>query len=179
VRDELFAASAHNTVACVECHTALTDIPHTKGRLLSAGSPAISCAECHAEAEEGYNEGPHGPVAQLGDTRAPACTNCHGNAHYIQRAEDWDAKEQAAACAKCHSGATDSFLGAWPGHNHPSPGFLSIAYFAGLFLLGLTAATLAFGIVLVELEMLQWLSSRVTQWLRDHVKKGASHGHSS
>ncbi len=161
-----FQLSAHGGRACLECHPNLSEIPHdrTLGTTAAAPSVAVSCANCHEEAAEGYREGPHGPVAELGDDRAPECVKCHGNAHYIQVVDQWPKEKQAAACAQCHAGAGTSFLGAAPGHQRPSTGFLSTPYFAGLFLMGLTAGTLAFGIVHTELEMLRWLTQRVSHW---------------
>lgn len=173
VRGWAFATSAHKEMGCVECHTDQTALPHQQDPALPAASSAVSCAGCHADAYEGYREGPHGPVAELGDARAPACANCHGNPHYVQSAQEWDETDQAAACAKCHEGAGPGFLGAWPGHRSPSAGFLSTPYFAGLFLMVLTAATLGFGIVHVELEVLRWLVARLARSRGADSAKGA------
>jgi hypothetical protein len=173
---QAFEASAHEGTACVECHSQQTTIPHdpvqpAAGLSVSAVGP---CLKCHAEAHEGYLESPHGTMANFGDSRGPDCAECHGDIHYLPLVEDWTDEDRAEACADCHSGATTSFLDAAPLHRAISPGFLSIAYAAGLFLMILTAMTLAFGIIHVELEMLRWLVRRFTG------KPGtetAGHGH--
>jgi hypothetical protein len=172
-----FDTSAHNEMDCVECHTVQSALPHPKDPALPDASATVSCARCHADAYKGYREGPHGPLAELGDARAPACTDCHGNAHYLQSIQAWKETDQVAACAKCHSGAGPSFLGASPGHRPPSAGFISTPYFAGLFLKILTAATLAFGIVHVELEMLRWFTHRLARWRGTHSAKDSDDGH--
>jgi hypothetical protein len=41
----------------------------------------------------------------------------------------------------------------------------------------LTAATLAFGIVHVELEMLRWLTHRLPRWRGTHSAKDADNDH--
>lgn len=158
-----FGASAHAGMKCVECHPAEAALPHVppEGLKLALYSGAVACQECHLDAYEGYKESPHGTMTKLGDARAPACGDCHGDTHYIQLIERWEEDDRAEACANCHSGATSSFLDAAPLHKHVSPGFLSTAYVAGIFLMILTATTLAFGIIHVELQMLRWLVRRV------------------
>lgn len=175
VRGWAFATSVHNKMDCVECHTGQDAIPHANADIAADAGGGVNCAGCHADADEGYREGPHGPVAELGDARAPACTNCHGNAHYIQPVDEWEEQDRVAACTRCHAGAGPGFLGASPGHRSPSAGFLSTPYFAGLFLMILTAATLAFGIVHVELEMLRWLAARLADRRGTNSAKGARH----
>ena len=162
VNPQAFGASAHKGMECVECHPAQSALPHVRPERpgLVTASLSVACGECHKEAYTGYLEGPHGPMAELGDARGPDCGNCHGKAHYLPLVQQWKETDRAAACANCHSGATRSFLGAAPGHQAASSGFLSTPYFAGLFLMILTAGTLAFGIIHVELEMLSWLVHR-------------------
>lgn len=158
---QAFGASAHKGMECVECHPARSALPHARPErpgLLNA-SVSVACRECHSEAYEGYLEGPHGPMADLG-ARGPDCGNCHGKAHYLPLVQEWKEKDQVAACANCHSGATGSFLGAAPSHTPASFESLSVPHVAGLFLMTLTAGTLAFGIIHVELEMLSWLVDR-------------------
>jgi hypothetical protein len=111
-------------------------------------------------------------MAKLSDERAPTCSDCHGDAHYLSLVREWKESDRAEACASCHSGATPTFLDAAPLHQSVSPGFLSTAYVAGLFLMVLTAATLAFGIIHVELEMLRWF----VHWLGHGRGRGATGG---
>ncbi len=159
-----FDASAHEGMECVECHPAQSALPHAQreGLGLLTASDAVACQECHSDAHEGYLDSPHGTMAKLGDDRAPTCGDCHGDVHYLPLLQQWTAHDRAEACANCHSGATSSFLDAAPLHKAVSPGFLSTAYVAGIFLMILTATTLAFGIIHVELEMLRWLIRRLT-----------------
>ena len=164
VERQVFGASAHKEMRCVECHSVQSALPHDpqKGPGLLNASDAAACVECHSAAHEGYLDSPHGTMAKLGDARAPTCGDCHGDAHYLANVQEWTTNDKAEACAECHSGATASFLDSAPLHKSVSPGFLSIAYVAGVFLMALTATTLAFGIIHVELEMLRWFVHRLT-----------------
>lgn len=171
VERQAFDASAHKRVECVDCHPVQSALPHPKPEALGlpGAGDAVACPECHSDAYEGYRDGPHGTMAKLGDDRAPACGDCHGNAHYVRLVQQWTEDDRAAACAQCHSGATRSFVEASLGHKAPSAGFLSTPYFAGLFLMILTAATLAFGIIHVELSLLRWFS----RWRGTHSARTA------
>ncbi|MEE8346775.1 MAG: hypothetical protein V3S20_05465 [Dehalococcoidia bacterium] len=163
VEQQTFSASAHEGMECVECHPVQSALPHAKreGPELLNASAVVACQECHSEAHEGYLDSPHGTMTKLGDARAPACLDCHGNAHYLPLVKQWTAHDRAEVCANCHSGATSSFLDTAPLHKSVSPGFQSTAYVAGLFLMILTATTLAFAIIHVELEMLRWFVHRL------------------
>ncbi len=176
VEPKAFGASAHKGLECVDCHLVQSALPHPKPDSLGRPGAAdpVACQECHPDAYEGFRDGPHGTMAKLGDDRAPACGDCHGNPHYIQLVRQWTEDDRAAACAQCHSGATPSFVEASLGHKPPSANFLSTPYFAGLFLMTLTAATLAFGIIHVELEMLRWL----VRWWRSRFVRTVGDGRS-
>lgn len=156
VQRQGFDSSAHKGMACVDCHAAESALPHVQreGPGLPNASGALACRECHSDAYEGFMDGHHGTMVNLGDDRAPTCSDCHGNTHYLPFVQQWTVNDRAEACAECHSGATTSFLNAAPGHKSASSGFLSTPYFAGILLTVLTTATLAFGIIHVELEML-------------------------
>jgi hypothetical protein len=178
VEQQKFESSAHKGMACIECHAAESALPHTQreGRAVLNAGGAAACRECHGEAYEGFMDGHHGTMLKLGDDRAPTCSDCHGDAHYLPLVQQWTKDDQAAACADCHSGANTTFLSAAPGHKEASSGFLSTSYFAGLFLMVLTTATLAFGIIHVELEMLRWFVHRLS---RARGARKTGHGHTS
>lgn len=89
---EKFKAGVHAETACVECHNDIEELPH-KQRLKS-----VECADCHDDAVEAVNAGPHGEKA---GEKAPTCIGCH-DAHYgkapAASAEDWNKKY----CLDCH-----------------------------------------------------------------------------
>jgi len=173
VNSALLEASAHGDVACARCHQAESRLPHRKTATpLSESERTIaSCARCHEEAYGEYMASPHGTMANFGDERGPVCNDCHGKPHEVRRLEQWDDEQRAGACAECHEGATPKFLQTLI-HDHPSAGFLPSAYFAGRFLMLLTAAVLAVAIIHVELDVLRWIVLRH----RDHATRGTDHG---
>ena len=153
-----FAASAHAKTPCTQCHTGQSAIPHPEtgpGQVAARTDEMAVCSSCHLEAYEGYSHTAHGTVENLGDIRAPGCTDCH-SAHKVTRVSDWGSDQRAQACAKCHDGANGSFAQASIGHREPSASWFAPSYFAGRFLLVLMASVLAFGILHVELDMLRW-----------------------
>jgi hypothetical protein len=156
-----FAASAHGEVACAKCHRGQTLLPHPNWQAVGAAdlADAVACQECHEDAAEAYMRSVHGTMVELGDARAPGCADCHGDPHTVRPAEEWTDSQRARACAECHSGATPGFTKALR-HGEPSPNSLAASYFAGRFLIILTAAVLAFGIIHVELQVLRWLAQK-------------------
>ena len=161
VEAKTFDASAHREVACATCHAGQERLPHADWPALGQPSraAAVACSECHEDAAEEYLHSPHGTMVELKDTRAPGCADCHGDAHSIQTVKQWSESQRAEACGECHSGATISFTKALR-HAPPSPNSMAASYFAGRFLLILTAAVLAFGIIHVELQLLRWLAQK-------------------
>lgn len=161
VEAKAFAASAHGEVACAKCHRGQSRLPHPDWRAVGSAdlADAVACQECHEDAAEAYMRSAHGTMVELGDARAPGCADCHGDSHYIRPIAQWTESQRAQACAECHSGATVSFTKALR-HDPPSPNSLAASYFAGRFLIILTAAVLAFGIIHVELQVLRWLAQK-------------------
>jgi hypothetical protein len=154
-----FAASAHGGKTCVACHADQSSLPHLLPGSTVGYQRATACQECHREAYDGYLESPHGTMAELRDSSGPTCASCHGNVHAVRPVKEWSDQDRAKVCAGCHSGAGTGFLQALS-HQAPSPSFLPTVYFAGRFLVILASASLAFGIIHVELDLLRWLVRR-------------------
>ena len=107
-RDDL-QHSVHRDKACVDCHTDVIEIPHTRT------PETVNCMRCHFEgntagAPQGriyaeFEASVHGRALAAGDERAPACQDCHGD-HSIEphaAATSPVARENiAAGCAACH-----------------------------------------------------------------------------
>lgn len=98
VTGEDLKGSAHEGLACVDCHSGIGEVPH--GEKLSP----VDCGACHEDAVKDVaasvhkKEGPGGPYA-------PTCRNCHG-AHKILRISDPTSSvhlsQVAATCGACH-----------------------------------------------------------------------------
>lgn len=172
IDSQTFAESAHGGEVCVSCHEAQARLPHEKIEPPVASKPGALvdviavCASCHQEAYEGYFHTAHGTVKNLGDTRAPDCVDCHG-AHNVRSIEDWTYDERGEMCAQCHGGADATFARSAIGHREPARDWFPSSYFAGRFLIILTAAVLALGVLHTELDILRWGIARATGYRRD------------
>lgn len=101
VRPELFAKSAHATVACVDCHRSIKEPTHP------AKLPKVDCAACHEKSVTQFAASIHG--APRSEARAPVakCATCHGTAiHEMMPAKHLDSPVSKfnllATCAACH-----------------------------------------------------------------------------
>ena len=169
VAPDAYYTSAHGDMTCVKCHTGQTALPHQKFN--SAGEPLIravdgtACRTCHNGPARHFLDSVHGTAIQLGDERAPACTDCH-SVHAVQPIRTWTASERAMACAKCHDGADAAFAGALT-HVEPTVDRLPIDFIATRFFGALLVAVVGVGILHVELDMLRWLKEKLTRKSRE------------
>jgi cytochrome b subunit of formate dehydrogenase len=85
--------------ACVDCHK------DVKGLVHETTPKKVTCAECHADAQQAYALSLHSK-AKLGAAPAANCQDCHGGAHEILAASD--AKSPVnhdnipTTCGRCH-----------------------------------------------------------------------------
>ena len=85
--------------ACVDCHK------DVKGLVHETTPKKVTCAECHAEAQQAYTHSLHAKAYKAGGPGAN-CQDCHGGAHEILAAAD--AKSSVnhanipATCGRCH-----------------------------------------------------------------------------
>jgi hypothetical protein len=106
---ETLRHSAHKGIACLECHTDISDIPHQK-RL-----KPIDCETCHYENNprgapntaqfREFAESIHGQRVAAGDPRAPRCSTCHGG--HNTKAPDVpesrvNRRNVPQTCGECH-----------------------------------------------------------------------------
>jgi hypothetical protein len=154
-----FDSSAHNAMECVECHLLQSKLPHIEPDPLNRqeSTDAVDCESCHEHSYETYLNSVHGTLVRFGDSRGPDCAACHGHPHDLEPMDERTADDLAQRCTQCHEGAGANFTKALS-HEEPSASFIPTAYFAGRFLIILTATVLAFGIVYVELDLLRWLT---------------------
>ena len=86
--------------ACVDCHT------DVKGLIHESTPKKVTCAQCHADAQEAYLHSLHSKAAQAGQAAAANCQDCHGGAHEIMGADDPRSPVNHAnipvTCGRCH-----------------------------------------------------------------------------
>ncbi|MBW2308852.1 MAG: cytochrome c3 family protein [Deltaproteobacteria bacterium] len=97
---EGFKKSAHQDMACTDCHADIEETPH-----LSILEP-VDCATCHEETGEEIKDDYHFKKLQAGDMDVPLCQDCHG-AHNIRPMDDpesWvNPVNQVDTCGACHA----------------------------------------------------------------------------
>ena len=85
--------------ACVDCHK------DVKGLVHETTPKKITCAECHADAQQAYAHSLHS-TAKPGAAQAANCQDCHGGAHEILAAADDKSPvnhaNSPATCGRCH-----------------------------------------------------------------------------
>ena len=101
IRPELFERSAHGRLACVECHSSITEPTHP------SKLPEVQCATCHAGAVQEFTHSIHGAPRAAGQPPAATCATCHGaNSHEQLPAKHVDSPVSTfnllATCAQCH-----------------------------------------------------------------------------
>ena len=83
INPTVFGLSVHDeeNVACVDCHTNISDYPHPKVNEESAREFSISfkesCKECHEDQYATSMDSVHDTAFDEGNENAPLCTNCH------------------------------------------------------------------------------------------------------
>jgi hypothetical protein len=89
--------------SCASCHGSHKILSKTNPQSrTNRANVAATCGTCHAGPQRDYIAGIHGQRAEMGDSRAPVCTNCHSS-HQISdvRTAAWQMKT-TATCGQCH-----------------------------------------------------------------------------
>ncbi|MGD0546562.1 MAG: cytochrome b/b6 domain-containing protein, partial [Terracidiphilus sp.] len=85
--------------SCVDCHT------DVKGLVHETTPKKVTCAQCHADAQEAYAHSLHAKALQSG-MAAANCQDCHGGAHEILGVDDPQSPVHhaniPATCGRCH-----------------------------------------------------------------------------
>ncbi len=101
VAPDKFGASIHSVLSCTDCHNDISEYPHP-------GAVAkVDCGACHPDAVTAHDESIHGKARASGNTRAPDCVSCHGNAHEILPGSDPASRTAhrniPQTCGSCHA----------------------------------------------------------------------------
>ena len=103
VRTDDVMASVHAGFSCIDCHSTLKATMHDR-----RDAARESCATCHEQQQQAYEEGYHGTS---GEGPRPTCITCHGS-HRVQDANTRDFVHRASEqCARCHEQMNARFMG--------------------------------------------------------------------
>jgi len=96
-----FEKSAHGSLDCRDCHSAVKQLPHADKL------PKVSCSGCHEDTVKEYTKSVHGTSTKNGMTDSASCVSCHGAPHEILGSSDPASKTAkknlADTCGACHS----------------------------------------------------------------------------
>ncbi|HEX7621586.1 MAG TPA: cytochrome c3 family protein [Anaerolineales bacterium] len=114
-----FADSAHQRVACSECHSNIVSFPHPDLQVQTLREFSLQmytiCQKCHEEQYSKTLDSVHMRAVAAGNTNAAICTDCH-NPHTQPVITDQTGALLPAArlsipeiCARCHSAIYDTY----------------------------------------------------------------------
>jgi cytochrome b subunit of formate dehydrogenase len=93
--------TAHDGLACTDCHAGIKELPH------AGVPPQVECGTCHEDTVKAYAASVHGAARTKGDGDAATCASCHGPAHRILPAQNPASRvakgHLAATCGSCHA----------------------------------------------------------------------------
>jgi cytochrome b subunit of formate dehydrogenase len=136
IETNLFAKSVHGSLACVDCHADIKEVPHAEKL-----APA-TCNGCHDDIAKEYATSIHGVSLQMGASGAATCASCHG-AHAIAPVKHPDSPvfklNLPRTCATCHNnpGLTEEYKMKYP---HVAEQYTESIHGRALLKLGLIVA---------------------------------------
>jgi len=105
-------SSAHGNLECIACHSNFSKTQHPVRIFNSIRDytlmNATLCKKCHQNAYTQYETSVHYALFKSGNTKAPHCTDCHGNAHSVAKAKT-DKTIGLTSCNKCHGELNSSY----------------------------------------------------------------------
>jgi hypothetical protein len=128
VNEMLVRNSVHGFLKCIDCHKGFSTTEHPMRSFNSKRTYSIAAAEncwrCHEAVYKRYEVSVHLDQLKAGNSKAPACTDCHGD-HSVVRVEK-DKNIGIMSCNKCHSDMNASYEAsihgkAWNEGNQKAP----------------------------------------------------------
>jgi nitrate/TMAO reductase-like tetraheme cytochrome c subunit len=111
VDSAVLGKSVHAKLACVDCHTGMSEIPHPTRTIRNSRELALSydeqCRRCHFSNYTKTLDSAHQAAVARGDRTAPVCIDCHGS-HDIQKPSE-PRTRISDTCARCHQGAAVAY----------------------------------------------------------------------
>ena len=111
VDESMIKNSAHVKLKCIECHKNFSKIAHPMRSFNSRRDYSICnselCWKCHAEPFKQYEVSSHRKQLKKGNTKAPTCTDCHGD-HAVAATKN-NKNIGLTSCNACHADMNSSF----------------------------------------------------------------------
>jgi len=111
VAEDALAGSVHAKHNCVDCHTAMAEVPHPPRTFASAREISVTldaqCRTCHFANYAKTLDSVHQQAVARGDRTAPLCVDCHGS-HGVTKPST-PRTLISTTCAKCHEGVAAQY----------------------------------------------------------------------
>jgi len=111
VGEDALAGSVHARHNCVDCHTAMAEVPHPPRTFASRREISVAldaqCRKCHFDNYAKTLDSVHQQAVARGDRTAPLCVDCHGS-HDVKKPST-PRTLISATCAKCHEGVAAQY----------------------------------------------------------------------
>ena len=99
----VFENSIHGSLSCIDCHADLAGAdPYGHASELAP----VDCSVCHDDIVSEYRQSLHYYARERGNTRAPACSGCHGTHNILPSSDPGSPSHRGnivAMCGACHS----------------------------------------------------------------------------
>jgi len=111
VADTALAGSVHAKHNCVDCHTAMAEVPHPARTFATRRDVTVAlaaqCRKCHFANYAKTLDSVHQQAVARGDRTAPLCVDCHG-AHDVKPPAR-PRTQISQTCARCHAGVAAAY----------------------------------------------------------------------
>ncbi len=126
VNQKSLAHSVHAGLACTDCHSDITTIPHPAKSFPNRRAVSLAyyqlCRQCHFDQYTRLVDGIHFAALSKGNRNAPTCVDCHG-AHSITPPSK-PRTRISETCARCHAKVATAYAHSVHGEallNHSNP----------------------------------------------------------
>jgi predicted CXXCH cytochrome family protein len=108
----VFDRSVHGgKLACVDCHTEMTEVPHAARPFRTRREFTVAyyeaCKRCHFANYSKTLDSVHHAAQARGDVTAPLCVDCHGSHDVTPPGQPRSRISQM--CARCHQGVQNTY----------------------------------------------------------------------
>jgi len=111
IADTALAGSVHARHNCVDCHTAMAEVPHPPRTFASQRDLSVTldaqCRKCHFANYAKTLDSVHQQAVARGDRTAPLCIDCHGS-HDVRKPST-PRTLVSQTCARCHEGVAAQY----------------------------------------------------------------------
>ena len=112
VDHKALAESVHAGLACVDCHSDITKVPHAPRTFANQRAVSLAyyqiCKQCHFAEYSRLLDGMHFEALAKGNTNAPTCVDCHG-AHSITPPAH-PRSRISRTCSRCHGAIAAQYV---------------------------------------------------------------------